>query len=262
MSLANGSIVVFLDADDYLLPEACATIVANWNAGVAAVLYKLEVFREGRSRGELLPSQAFVTEDPQDFIRKYGYLPAAPMSGNAYAPDVVRRIFNEGLHLDRNGLDAYLILCSPFLGKIVAIDKPLGVYRVHSSNISMFGRPTFRSIKSRIYYEYWAQRSAALLDCGGSSQSRRWAFLKGSYNLKWYVLTRHLPLSEFEIPSFSLAKCVVECCLEFMTAPNVTIRKRILNCAVIAIFSVLPRRVKTAFVTSFYRFELPADVDA
>ena len=149
LSLASGRIVIFLDSDDYILPDACATIAASWSTGVAAALYRLKVLRDGSFSGEILPSQSFVMEAAGEFIKEYGYLPAAPMSGNAYAIDVVRRIFADGLHLDKNGLDAYLILCSPFLGKIVAIDQPLGVYRVHSSNISMFAKPTLRSVKSQ-----------------------------------------------------------------------------------------------------------------
>ncbi|MGY4234696.1 glycosyltransferase involved in cell wall biosynthesis [Bradyrhizobium sp. USDA 4449] len=257
LSSISGSIVVFLDSDDYLLPEACATIAANWSTGMAAALYRLKVLRDGKLSDEVLPSQNFVTERPQDFIRTYGYLPAAPMSGNAYAPDVVRRIFSDGLHLDKNGLDAYLILGSPFLGKVVAIDRPLGIYRVHSSNISMFAKPSLRSVKSRIYYEYWAQRTAVILDRSICGKSDRWTFLKGPYNLKWYILTKHIPFPEFDIPSFPLWKCVAECCREFVVAPNVSFRKRLLNCGLVFLFSILPRPVKTRVVTTFYRLDMP-----
>ena len=257
LSSISGSIVVFLDSDDYLLPEACATIATSWNAGVAAILYRLKVLRGEKFSDELLPSQSFVTETAPEFIKMYGYLPAAPMSGNAYAPDVVRRIFAEGLHLDKNGLDAFLILCSPFLGRVVAVDRPLGVYRVHSANISMFAKPTLQSVKSRIYYEYWAQRSAAIFDRSISGNSGRWSFLRGPYNLKWYILTKHIRFPEFDIPPLPLWKCVVECCREFMVAPNVRLDKRVINCALVSLFSILPRRAKTRIVTSFYRLETP-----
>jgi glycosyltransferase involved in cell wall biosynthesis len=257
----SGSIVIFLDSDDYLLPEACDAIAASWSTGVAAVLYRLRVWRGDNNTEEVLPSRSFITGGAKEFIAAYGYLPAAPMSGNAYSDDVVRQIFAGGLHMDKNGLDAYLILCSPFLGTVVAIDKPLGVYRIHSANISMYAKRTLRSLKSQIYYEYWAQRSAAKFSSRCSIEPSRWDFLKGAYNLKWYIMAKQIKCSEFDIPEYPLRRCVRECCREFVFAPDITLSKRLINCLLICTFAVLPRATKTFFFKLLYRLDVPKATD-
>ena len=53
---SSGDIIIFLDADDYLEPQAAAAIVAAWQPGLAKIHYRLRVVdAEGQPRGVSYP---------------------------------------------------------------------------------------------------------------------------------------------------------------------------------------------------------------
>src|SRR5690349_21190989 len=53
---ASGKIVIFLDADDWLYPEAASEVVAAWREGVTKAQYRLRIVnRAGEPNGRYLP---------------------------------------------------------------------------------------------------------------------------------------------------------------------------------------------------------------
>ena len=253
LSCVTGEIVLFLNSDDFLFPDACATIAASWKPGDAAVLFRLAVVREGTITDESLPAQPFVQEAAADFVRKYGYLPAAPSSGNAYSVDVVQKIFSNSVKLeDRCFFDTWLINCSPFLGAVTTIDRCLGGYRIHGTNVSLAAKRTLNRVKAQTYYNYWAQRSAAKFAAESSSKVR-WGYLKGPYWLKWHILTRHISVPQFDLPEHSETACVLECCREFLTFPGIPLWKRLANFIFMCAYLILPRKIVYAFWVKRYQ---------
>jgi glycosyltransferase involved in cell wall biosynthesis len=251
---ATGDIVLFLDSDDFLLPDATAMIAGAWRPGVAALLFKLRVMKDGIVTDGLLPEEPFLRDDILKYIRAYGYYPAAPTSGNAYAANVARKIFANAVELtDRCFFDSWMILCSPFFGDVVAVHRPLGVYRIHDANASMVASRTLRRIKSQVYYIYWAQRSAARFSSPHGPE--KWSFLKGPYWLKWYILTRDIGEPDFNIPDYSMTACIWECCREFLTFPAITMRNRLANCLIVVGYRALPRAARTWIIRRLYRID-------
>jgi hypothetical protein len=55
-------------------------------------------------------------------------------SGNAFARDVLERIFPIPEDEFRICADGYLVTLAPLFGPVVSIDEPLGVYRIHDRN--------------------------------------------------------------------------------------------------------------------------------
>ena len=116
LDLAVGEIVLFLDSDDYLFADACATLAAKWSPDTAAFQFQLNVLYGGRLTNEVIPTQPFVKFKPEEFVLKYGYLPAAPSSGNAYSLPVARALLANSINLhDWCYFDTWLIFASPFL---------------------------------------------------------------------------------------------------------------------------------------------------
>ena len=71
----------------------------------------------------------------------------APTSGNALSREVLTEIFPIPAQEYKISADGYLAVAMPFYGEILAVEEPLGAYRVHGSNnwgTSMEGKQ-FRS---------------------------------------------------------------------------------------------------------------------
>ncbi|MGD1875415.1 MAG: glycosyltransferase family 2 protein [Mastigocoleus sp.] len=133
---SQGDIIIFLDSDDYLLPEAVEEIVTVWKPNLSKVHYRLNVVDGlGKSLGYSSPQGSSPLSEGQVWkilLEKGGYI-STPTSGNALNRQVLNKLFpipNEY----KLTADDYLSFQIPFYGEVGAIEKPLGVYRVHDSN--------------------------------------------------------------------------------------------------------------------------------
>jgi glycosyltransferase involved in cell wall biosynthesis len=135
---STGEIVIFLDADDLLLPETAARVAAEFRRDprLVKVQYRLEIVdAEGRPIGRTLPSgqRPLAAGD----LRKTALispddLAYAPTSGNAFSAAALRRL----LPVPEVVIyaDLYVVNLVALLGPIGSIDGIGGRYRVHGRN--------------------------------------------------------------------------------------------------------------------------------
>lgn len=132
---ARGDVVVFLDADDMLDPNASSEIaMAFADASVVKVHYRLRlVDAADRLLGDVIPRK-LDDGDVSWMLRNGLFYDSSPGSGNAYR----RRILSQ-LHpfpsdpSDRHGADFYALMGVSLLGRVRALGPvPLGSYRVHA----------------------------------------------------------------------------------------------------------------------------------
>lgn len=133
---SEGDIIIFLDADDYLYPEAAAHIVTLWQPNLSKVHYRLDVVDiAGKPRGYTVPPTA-VPLDQGDLSHKVieaaGYK-GVSTSGNALSRKALSQITPIAREYATTS-DDYLSVLIPFFGEVVAIDQPLGAYRIHDNN--------------------------------------------------------------------------------------------------------------------------------
>lgn len=142
---AEGDVIIFLDADDTLEPQATQEVADAFarEPGLARVHYRLGVVdSEGRGTGE--------TKPPGRLGLAHGDLTTAtlrtpfdaawlPTSGNAFAAWALRRISPIPEDQYRLCADWYIVHVSSLLGPVAAIDAPLARYRMHGAN--GFSRP-------------------------------------------------------------------------------------------------------------------------
>ena len=133
---SKGEIIIFLDSDDFLYPQAVAKIVGVWQPHLAKVHYRLNVVDgAGESLGYSSPQGTAPLSCGkvwQKLLETGGYN-STPTSGNALSRKALTNLFPIP---DRYKLtaDDYLSFQVPFYGEVAAIERPLGVYRVHDSN--------------------------------------------------------------------------------------------------------------------------------
>jgi hypothetical protein len=128
--------VIFLDSDDYLLPQTADQLVKAWKPGIGKIHYRLQVVdAEGQPLGQFLPPTTMKLsfgEVWRKLLNTSGYV-STPMSGNAYDRNSLTKLFPIPEEY-KTTADDYLMISIPFFGEILGIEEPLGAYRIHTSN--------------------------------------------------------------------------------------------------------------------------------
>ncbi len=160
---SQGDIIIFLDADDTLLPDTATRVVASFQQHCTAskVMYRLEIMDEqGALLGSTTPDstkelpQGNVTVQllatPDDIVWP-------PTSGNAFRREVLGRILPIPEEDYPICADYYLSNLAALGGEVVALDGVGGQYRVHGANyhhsalISVARRRTILQLTERTH---------------------------------------------------------------------------------------------------------------
>ncbi|WP_342587906.1 MULTISPECIES: glycosyltransferase family 2 protein [unclassified Rhizobium] len=133
--------VLFLDADDELVPGSLATIIAALDERVAKLQFPLiQIDRDGNVTDANDPSLGTFRSSLTlaDRVLRTGVYTTPPTSGNVFRRDVCEYL--REVDYDR-AVDGVILFIAPFLGDVVGLSQQLGRYRVHDRNDSGLGRP-------------------------------------------------------------------------------------------------------------------------
>lgn len=140
--LARHPILIFLDSDDLLLPNAASRIAGVWKPEtVKAQFPLLSIDKAGQPIGHIAPKYPFDlnTATIRAELLRTGQAPSSPGSGNAYSRLLLERVSEDGgFELDRlrsYWMDSILECNAPFYGEVVTINEPLVCYRLHDGNL-------------------------------------------------------------------------------------------------------------------------------
>jgi hypothetical protein len=158
----RGDVVIFLDSDDLLRPEAAATVATAFatDEAIAKVQYRMEVVdAEGRPTGATKPAPHLPA--PNGDVRAQEL--AAPFdmawratSGNAFRVEALRRILPMPERDFRRCADWYLVHLSALLGPVVSLEAIGAAYRVHGDNSYEPEAPGFDLPRIRTTIEFAA----------------------------------------------------------------------------------------------------------
>ncbi len=255
---SHGSIVMFLDADDMLLPNAVEEVVRTWHRAVAKAQFVLaHVDAQGRALGGIVPYSP--EQMPEGDIRASildagGYI-GVPTSGNAFARTVLDRLLPLPESQWRQAADTSLEIIAPFLGEVVSIRKTLGCYRIHESNHGMLG-DELDSRKLRVKIIIDLQRERALSEFAsrsGFTVPRNWAAREPAH-LKYRLASLRVDPTHHPITDDRAVRLMLMGLRSSWRNPGYNLRSRLFHTAWFPLAALLP---KAAAVKMIRRGLLP-----
>lgn len=148
----RGDIICPLDSDDAFTPEKIACIVDAWKNHPAAHLayHQLRtVDAENVSKGRPWPIATWQGDIRKRIMRTGGWWPRPTTSGLCFSRAYLERVLPMPTGF-RIWPDTYLAPPAAFLGPVIGVNLPLGVYRVHGENTISKYFPDSRGQKERI----------------------------------------------------------------------------------------------------------------
>jgi hypothetical protein len=148
MEHCESDIVLFLDADDTLKPQAATRVAAAFAADprLAKVQFRMEVIdAEGQPTGMLKPPVHLPMPRGDQRKAELAFpfdLAWLPTSANAFRVDLLREILPiPERAFPRCGADWYLIHLMTLFGSVDSLEETCGCYRVHGANNYEPARP-------------------------------------------------------------------------------------------------------------------------
>lgn len=239
--LARGEIVIFLDSDDFLTPDAVALHVERFRANPKASKsqgYLRVVDGDGNPGSETIPRKFFPPGDYKELTlaRGIGVLPHTFTSGNAWSRWFLDQVMPLPGEVQDSAPDGCLNTVSTLYGPIEVVNAVVCNYRIHGENRSVqrFEADNLRGVLSRAadMREYLA---AAARELGYSVDIEAWHRHMRSWRDQVMARSLYLMDGRMASPRFR----------DFVLAPFVSGRTKLVKAlvlsAALSVVWVLPR---------------------
>jgi len=155
---SRGDIVMFLDADDFLLPGAIETIRKNTEEDVVLYHYRMLLADETGALGDLFPpeQQSLASGDIAQKLLNHGRYDGTITSGLVFSRAALEQVMPMDQEAFRQGGDGYLSAVVPLYGESRSYGTPLSGYRRHGANHSSFQSSLLK--RTRWYLNHDAER--------------------------------------------------------------------------------------------------------
>jgi glycosyltransferase involved in cell wall biosynthesis len=248
---SRGEIVIFLDADDELMPNAVEQVVNAWRPSVAKAQFQLEMVDEnGKPLGERVPTfvDFLPNGDIRDRITRYGEYPSSPSSGNAYARAALDKLMPMDETLWVAASEKSLVYLTPFFGDVVSIREPLGRYRIHPANDSGFKGRHLEKLHRRLTAVYFIPETICRVAADKGIKLDPRVLGSTSRELKLRMASIRLDPETHPIASDSRIGLLVEGMKASLREPDLTLRIRATQSAWFVLMAVAPISVVTRLI--------------
>lgn len=130
---SHGDLVMYLDADDFLLPGAAARIVANRKPGVSLYLYRMRYADEAGALAGVHPGRGFSQGDFSQLLRMRGRYDGTVTSGMVLDRAAMERYMPVDSAAFRYGGDGYIASAAPLYGDVSCEMDIISAYRLHGA---------------------------------------------------------------------------------------------------------------------------------
>jgi hypothetical protein len=259
MERCEGDVVLFLDADDTLRPEAAARVAAAFAAddAVAKVQFRMDVIdAAGRPTGELKPPghlpmpQGDQREAELSFPFDLAWLPT---SANAFRVEALRRI----LPIPEQaypvcGADWYLIHLATLLGPVASLEEVSGSYRVHGGNNYEPEVPALELAHVRETIGYARETSQALLNLAAELEIPHPERILSLADLGNRIVSLRLGPALHPIPSDRVWRLLVDSASAARRRTNVSAPMKLVFVAWFAAMALAPKALARRLALYFF----------
>ncbi|MBU6320825.1 MAG: glycosyltransferase [Alphaproteobacteria bacterium] len=164
---ASGDLVLFLDADDFLLPGAVRSILDNHRTDVGVYHYRMRYAdEEGKLSGLHPPAELPLAEgDISHQLRFNGRYITTVTSGLVFSREALQRVMPIPEAEFQMGADGYLVATVPLHAASASFDAEVSAYRLHARQFTRARRDFGR--RSRWRMEHDLQRYEAIRSHAG-----------------------------------------------------------------------------------------------
>jgi len=130
---AAGDLVMFLDADDFMLPGAVEAILGNYHPSTALYLYRMRYADEQGVLGGFFPPLGlrFADGDVSAELRQTGRYAGTITSGMVFSRTALAKVMPIDPEAFRYGGDGHVAVAVPLHGPVKASDTAICGYRLH-----------------------------------------------------------------------------------------------------------------------------------
>jgi glycosyltransferase involved in cell wall biosynthesis len=131
--------VVFVDADDYLLPGALRLHLENLaRPGVVRSQGYMDIAHDTTPTGARVPGRPAPAGDLRQIVLDVGpgAVVSTPNSGNAWSRALLAEVFPLPIGPRGLGAETFLMDAAPLYGLVATMDKSVAAYRVHGKSMS------------------------------------------------------------------------------------------------------------------------------
>lgn len=209
---AQGDLIMFLDADDFMLPGAARRIISKRKRGTSLYLYRMRYADEDGSLSGIHPARGFSTGDISELLRTNGRYHGTITSGMVFSRRLLQSIMPMETAGFRQGADGYLATLAPLYGEVRACSDTISAYRLHDgqhtspSPDSIARRARYRILHDKARYRVLRAHSRKLGLPVAESLSRN-----DEYHIKERLISLmfdpdHHPIADDTVPEL-LREC-------------------------------------------------------
>lgn len=160
--VSRGDVILFLDSDDYLRPDALACLAAVHRPETAMYQRRLELVDIDEGPLGVYPplETALDAGSVAPQLAECGRISTSVTSGLAFSRRALEALGPWPLEDFRQGGDGYLAAAAPFHGEVVTVPGLAGAYRQHGANHAQFAQAV--GAKARWRLEHDEARYAAI----------------------------------------------------------------------------------------------------
>jgi glycosyltransferase involved in cell wall biosynthesis len=253
----QGDVVIFLDADDLLDPEAAARATAAFAAdeSVVKVQSRMEVVdAEGHSTGLVKPPPHIPM--PNGDVRREELsqpfdLPWVPTSANSFRLEAMRRLMPIPEREYRMCAERYLVHLIALLGPVVSLDEVGAYYRVHGDNAYESLNPQLNLDRLRLTIRVEQSTAAGLLRVAGEIDLDHPAEILSVADLANRMISLRLAPGEHPVAADSRGSLLVAAWKATARRTNASPTMKAMFVAWFAAMAAAPRSLAQRLATAF-----------
>lgn len=154
---ATGDLILFLDADDFMLPGSAKTILENYDRASAIYHYRMRYADEDSNTSGIYPApeNPLAPGNISEQLRKVGTYDGTVTSGMVFSKHALDQVMPmENPNGYRYGGDGYLTASVPLYGPSQSIDVAITAYRLHGRQHSQFASALAKRARWRIEHAH------------------------------------------------------------------------------------------------------------